>query len=181
MMLDEIIKLDPTFTESSFKSKVDNIFVMLHTSLMTDNLKRVAHFINDKVYEEFEKRLQILNRNSQRQMFDELNVKSTEIENVEITDSKYIITVRLISRYLDYIIDKVSGEYISGDNQERVEKVNILTLEKLRTAQVQSNVRFCPNCGHPMDVNKSGYCEFCHSTYNQENYDWVLTNIETYR
>ena len=39
---------------------------------------------------------------------------------------------------------------------------------------------FCPNCGHPMDVNKSGYCEFCHSTYNQENYDWVLTNIKTY-
>ena len=91
-MLDEIIKLDSTFTESSFKTKVDNIFVMLHTSLMTDNLKRVAHFINDKVYSEFNSRLQELNNNNQRQMFDELNVKSTEIENVEITNDKYIIS-----------------------------------------------------------------------------------------
>lgn len=180
-MLDELIKLDPTFTESSFKTKVDNIFVMLHTSLMTDNLKRVDHFINDKVHKQFNDKLQELNNNNQRQMFDELNVKSTEIKNVEITDDKYIITVELISRYLDYITDKISGEYISGNNYERVERTNILTFEKLRNAQVQTTVRFCPNCGHPIDVNKSGYCEFCHSTYNQEAYDWVLTNIETYR
>ena len=44
---------DPTFTESSFKTKVDNIFVMLHMSLMTDNMKRVDHFIGDEVYKEF--------------------------------------------------------------------------------------------------------------------------------
>ena len=180
-MLDELIKLDPTFTESGFKSKVDNIFVMLHTSLMTDNLKRVDHFISDNVYEEFENKLHVLNNNNQRQMFDELNVKSTEIENVEITDDKYIVTVKLISKYLEYIIDKISGEYISGDNQERVERTNILKLEKLKNAKVQSNVRFCPNCGHSVDVNNSGFCEYCRSTYNQELYDWILTSIETYR
>ena len=39
---------------------------------------------------------------------DELNVKSTEITNIEITDTKYIITVRIISRYMDYIVDKAS-------------------------------------------------------------------------
>ena len=44
--MNELVSLDPTFTESSFKTKVDNIFVMLHISLMTDNLKRVDHFIN---------------------------------------------------------------------------------------------------------------------------------------
>ena len=112
-------------------------------------------------------------------MFDELNVKSTDIINVEITDTKYIITVRLISRYMDYIIDKESSNFKRGNNTSRIEKENILVFEKNRSAKVQGVVRFCPNCGHPMDVNKSGYCEFCHSTYNQENYDWVLTSITT--
>ena len=32
-----------------FKTKVDNIFVMLHMALMTDNMKRVDHFISDAV------------------------------------------------------------------------------------------------------------------------------------
>lgn len=178
--MDELIKLDPTFTESSFKTKVDNIFVMLHMSLMTDNMKRVAHFINDQVYNEFNDRLQTLNSNNERQMFDELNVKSTDIINVEITDEKYIITVRIVSRYMDYIVDKTTNKYKRGNNYSREEKENILVFEKKRSAKIQGIVRFCPNCGHPMDVNKSGYCEFCHSTYNQESYDYVLTSIKTY-
>ena len=176
-MLNELITLDPTFTESSFKTKVDNIFVMLHMSLMTDNMKRVDHFISNEVYEEFTNRLNVLNNNNEKQMFDELNVKSTDIIKVVITPNKYIITVRLISRYMDYIVDKESFNFKRGNNTSRIEKENILTFEKNRNAKVQGVVRFCPNCGHPMDVNKSGFCEYCHSTYNQENYDWVLTNI----
>ena len=178
--MNELINLDPTFTESGFKTKVDNIFVMLHMALMTDNMKRVDHFINDEVYQSFNERLTNLNNNNERQMFDELNVKSTEITNIEITNEKYIVTVKIISRYMDYIVDKTTGKFKRGNNTSRVEKENILVFEKLRSAGVQGVVRFCPNCGHPMDVNKSGYCEFCHSTYNQENYDYVLTNIKTY-
>lgn len=178
--MDELIKLDSTFTESGFKTKVDNIFVMLHMSLMTDNLKRVDHFISDNVYNEFNNRLSILNQNNERQMFDELNVKSTDIIDVQILDDKYIIKVKLISRYMDYIVDKTTMELKRGNNSSRIEKENILIFEKKRSAKVQGVVRFCPNCGHPMDVNKSGHCEYCNSTYNQENYDWVLTSIETY-
>ena len=178
--MDELIKLDPTFTESSFKTKVDNIFVMLHMSLMTDNMKRVKHFINDDVYNEFCGRLDVLNANNERQMYDELNVKSTTITDVEITDDKYIITVNIVSRYMDYIVDKTTNKFLRGNNSSRVEKLNTLVFEKKRSAARQGVIRFCPNCGHPMDVNKSGYCTYCHSTYNQENYDYVLTKITTY-
>lgn len=177
--MNDLINLDPTFTESGFKTKVDNIFVMLHMSLMTDNMKRVEHFLSDNVFNEFSNRLNILNSNNERQMFDELNVKSTDIINVEITDDKYIITVRIISRYMDYIVNKESGKFIRGNNSSRIEKENILTLEKKRNAKTQGMVRYCANCGHPMDVNRTGYCEYCHTTYNQEDYDWVLTNIIT--
>lgn len=172
--------LDPTFTIESFKTKVDNIFVMLHTALMTDNMKRVKHFISDDIYEDFSNRLSILNNNNERQMFDELNVKSTDIVNVEITNDKYIIKVRLVSKYLDYVVDKETNKIKRGDNTIRKELENILVLEKRRNNKVQGVVRFCPNCGHPMDVNKSGFCEYCHSTYNQETYDWVLKSITTY-
>ena len=178
--MNELINLDSTFTESSFKTKVDNIFVMLHMSLMTDNMRRVDHFINDEVYNEFNNRLTILNNNNERQMFDELNVKSTDIINIEILEDKFIITVRLVSRYMDYVVDKTTLKYKRGNNSSRIEKENILIFEKKRSAKIQRVVRFCTNCGHPMDVNKSGYCEFCHSSYNQEDYDWVLTKIITH-
>lgn len=169
--------LDPTFMVETFKTKVDHIFVMLHMGLMTDNMKSVRHFISDAVYKKFSDRLTILNRNNERQMFDELNIKSTDIVNVEIEKDKYIIKVRLISKYLDYVVDKTTNKIKRGDNKTRKELENILILEKRRDTKIQSIVRFCSNCGHSIDVNKSGYCEYCHSTYNQDAYDWVLVSI----
>lgn len=177
--MNDLVNLDPTFTESGFKTKVDNIFVMLHMSFMTDNMKRVEHFLSKGVFDEFSNKLNIFNSNNERQMYDELNVKSTDIIDVEVTDDKYIIIVRLISRYMDYIIDKNSCKYKRGNNQSRVEKENILIFEKKRSAKQQGIVRYCSNCGHPMDVNRTGYCEYCHTTYNQQDYDWILTSIET--
>jgi len=83
-MLNELIRLDNTFSESKFKTKVDNIFVMLHISLMTNNLDRVKHFISNKVFNNFNERLNNLNNNNQIQMFDELNVNSHRIEKTNI-------------------------------------------------------------------------------------------------
>lgn len=178
--MNELIKLDPTFSESKFKTKIDNIFVMLHISLMTKNLSRVDHFISDEVYNEFNERLNNLNQNNQIQMFDELNVKSTEIQNIEITDTEFIIKVKLISRYMDYVIDADSKKLIKGNNTSRIEKTNILTFKKRRNFKIQDSVRKCPSCGANMNVNNTGKCEYCGTIYNTEDYDWILTNITTY-
>lgn len=178
--MNELIKLDPTFSESKFKTKIDNIFVMLHISLMTKNLSRVDHFISDEVYNEFNERLNKLNQNNQIQMFDELNVKSTEIQNIEITDTEFIIKVKLISRYMDYVIDADSKKLIKGNNTSRIKKTNILTFKKRRNFKIQDSVKKCPSCGANMNVNNTGKCAYCGTIYNTEDYDWILTNITTY-
>ena len=48
--IDELVKLDDTFVESEFKSKVNSIFIMLFSSISEGNLNRVRHKISDKVY-----------------------------------------------------------------------------------------------------------------------------------
>ena len=158
--MNELINLDPTFTESAFKTQIDNMFVMLHMSYMTSNLKRVAHFISKDVYEEYEKKLEELNSKNLRQMYDELKVK-------------------LISRYMDYIVDKTTNKLVSGNNKSRVEKTNFLTLEKIRNFKIASIIKKCPNCGASISVNTSGVCPFCRNIYNQSDYSWILTHIET--
>lgn len=178
-MLNELIELDNTFSESKFKTKVDNIFVMLHISIMTNDLERVKHFLSNEVYKNFEERLKYLNNNNQIQMFDELNVKSTEIEDIEINNETFIIKVKLVSRYMDYIIDKNTKKIISGNNSNRIQKDNFLTFTKKRNFKEQEMVRKCPSCGANMDVNNTGKCKYCGTIYNNADYDWILTNIET--
>lgn len=178
-IINEIIKNDKTFNEAAFKSYIDNMFVKIYSAVMYDELDTIRHFISDAVYTNLKSKLDELNQKNLRQMYDELNVKSTEIIDFQLTEEEFIIKVKLISRYLDYFLNKETGDFVSGNNQTRVEKTNILTLTKKRTFLMQKAVRKCPGCGASISVNTKGICEYCGTTYNLEDYDYILTKIMT--
>ena len=177
MTIDELIKEDSSFSESGFIAKVDNTFIMLLTAIMTDNIKRVEHKLSVELFNKYKSLLDELNSNNERQMYDELNVKSTQIQSIEKTDKKYIIKVLLTSRYMDYVVDKSTGDYKRGVNDKRIEKDNYLTFEKNITAKSEGIVKYCPGCGSNVDANSTGVCPYCGTTYDTATYDWVLTDL----
>lgn len=176
-MLNELIKNDTNFNEGSFKSYVANVFVKLFTSVMLDELDNVKHFLSEDVYNQYKSKIDDLNNKGLRQIYDELNVKDSSIIKVSITDTDFIVTVIVTSRYMDYIVDKNSGNFISGNNQYRIEKNYTLIFTKKRNFLQQGVVRKCPGCGASISVNTSGKCEYCGTIYNLEKYDYILTSI----
>lgn len=168
-----------SFLESKFITNVNNIFIQLHLGLTTNNLDKIKHFVNDSVFNTFKARLDNLNNNNQVQMFDEINVKQTSFLEIKELDDKFIAKVNITSRYMDYILDKNTGQKIYGDNTRRIEKENNLTFEKKKNASLQSEARKCHSCGANIDVNANGKCEYCGTIYDLENHDWILTYLET--
>ena len=165
------------FNEAMFKTKVDNIFVKLYTAEMKQDLSDVIHFINDDVRDMFQNRIDENKRLNRRQMYDEINVKSTNIIDRCITDDKEIVEAQIISRYMDYVIDMNTGATIEGDDTRRIEKRNILVFEKKIDSKNIGIVRRCPGCGASMSVNTSGKCEYCGTIFNQEDYDYILVKL----
>jgi len=155
------------------------MFVMLHTAIMLEDLSRVDHFISDEVYSKYKEKIEELQKNNYIKIYDELNVRSTEIIDTDIVDDKIIVKVLIISRYMDYILDKSSGNLVSGNNNSRIEKENYLMFEKRLNAKKLEISRECPNCGANMNINQSGKCEYCGSIFNTEDYDWIITKIES--
>lgn len=168
------------FNEAMFKTKVDNIFVKLFTSIMKGDLSDVDHFISDEVKNKYMTYINELKSRNKRQMYDELNVKDTKILSRKELEDKEVIEVEIISRYMDYIIDIDSGETIKGDDTRRIEKRNILVFEKKNDTKDIKLVRKCPGCGASISVNTSGKCDYCGTIYNLEDYDYILTDIQTY-
>ena len=146
MTVEELVTKDKSFSESGFLAKVDNTYIMILTSIMTENLKRVDHKVGDELYQELTNKLQTLQIKNEIQMYDELNVKDSYIIGIEETENYYEIKVQLISRYMDYQIDKTSREYKSGNNQSRVEKKHVLTFQKKKNTQIEDISRTCPAC-----------------------------------
>ena len=175
--LEELQKKDSTFNESGFKAKVDNIFIMLHSAIMIGNLDRVRHKLSDELIDKYEKLIKDLNSKNMRQMYDEINVKSTEIRSITENEDKYIIEVLLVSRYMEYIVDKTTRKFISGINDHRIEKENLLTFTKKIHAKDEASARKCPGCGANIDANSSGKCAYCGTIYDTVNYDWILEDI----
>ncbi len=175
----ELTKLDSDFTESGFKAKVDNTFIMILSCIIDRNMSRVQHKISDQLEEKYNNIVETLKNNKEIQMYDELNVKNTYIEDINITDTSYIITVKLISRYMDYIIDEDTKKYKRGHNEYRVEKTNYLVFVKRRDAKKMGVIRQCTYCGASIDFNSNGICSFCRKPFDTEKYDWVLTSLET--
>ena len=175
--MDEILKYDPEFTESKFKTYVDNVFIKLHMGVVTKNLEDIKHFVSEEIYNKYQKIVENLNQKHLIQMYDEINVAQTDILNYKVTDTYMIIEVNLISRYLDYLMDE-DGNYISGDTDVRSEKSNHLIFTKKINYKETKTVRKCPGCGASIDVNASGKCDYCGTIYNLEEKDWVLTSIE---
>lgn len=165
------------FNEAIFKTKVDNIFVKVYTSIMKQDLSDVMHFIGESLEKELSNIINNLKKENKRQIYDELNVKDTKIINRKITEDKEVIEVELISRYMDYIIDNETGNTISGDDTRRVERRNILIFEKKLNTRNISIVRKCPGCGASISVNTSGKCAYCGAIFNQEEYDYILVKL----
>ena len=50
-VLDNLIREDSEFSESKFKSKVENEFIQIRMSIVTGKTERIKHFVNDETYE----------------------------------------------------------------------------------------------------------------------------------
>ena len=165
-------------TNSELITKFNNIFIMLHYSIMTNDIERVKHFLSPEMYEKFKKNVENNVRNNEIQMFDELNVKSTEIlENNDLGD-RYQVVVRLVSRYMDYFVDLETGKYKRGINDRRIEKTNILTFEKVKNSISNSSVVTCLNCAANLDINSTGICSYCGQSIDLSEVDYRLVSIQ---
>ena len=98
MSIEELRQKDKNFDESMFLTKVANIFVKLLTSIMRQDMKDVAHFLDPSVRSLAEDKIIKMKSQNKRQMYDELNVKDSKIISIEEGADTYQIKVVLQSR-----------------------------------------------------------------------------------
>lgn len=176
-VLEHLLIEDKNFSEAKFKAKVDNVFIQLYTAVMKQDLQKVRHFLADDVYEKYNNKVIELQNINQIQVYDELNVSGTEIRGIEELEDRFEIRVSLLTKYLDYRIDKTTKKFISGDREVRKEKIVNLKFSKIKNAKELGAARKCTGCGANMDLNKTGVCEYCGSVYILKDYDWILDEI----
>lgn len=172
-MIEEIKQYDSNFSESGFITYINNIFVQVKMGIVLKNLINIKHFVSSNLYEQLEGVVNNLNKRELTQMYDELNVYDTKLLKFSKTAEKLVLEVNLISRALDYQMNK-NGKIVKGNNKRRIEQNNYLTFtKKINTKEIGMMMK-CPSCGATLEVNKSGRCPYCHGIFDLADYNWIL-------
>lgn len=151
-VLEKLINHDPDYAESKFKSKVENTFVQIKLAIVTGKIEKIDHFVNDEIYDKIKQKVEEDKANNRIQIYDELNVSNVEIINIEELSDRFIITVKVHSKALEYFIDRDTRKYLSGDNYIRTERDSFIEYTKMKNAQSYKVVRKCPTCGDRKSV-----------------------------
>ncbi len=174
---DYINNYDKDFDVDTFIAKINNIVIKYFNSITLNEMKKIDHFVSDKVYAMGEKLVQEADKNGNIQMFDEFNIRKSRINKIEVDNEAVYIYVDMNLLYMDYLINKASGIVVKGDNHTRVVHPMTMVFKKYKHAKEQVYVKTCPNCGASLNPNNTGICEYCHSVYDQEDHDWYLEDI----
>lgn len=177
-MLEKLIEDDSNFNLDMFKTKVDNMFILLFLSITNKKLDRVMHFLNQDMRAKYENLIDDLDKRNLIQIYEELNVSETNILEINELKNSYEIKVYIKSKSIDYLIDARTKKFVKGENTRRTEKDNYLTLIKYKNTKKIKLTKKCPGCGANINVNANGKCEYCSAIFDQENYDWVISNVE---
>jgi len=130
MSVDDLVKKDSSFGISNFISAANSIYVMLQSAVMIGNLSRVKSKISDKVLQKYQHIIDEFNSNELRQMYEDINIKKTEVLSITNKDNDYYIQVLITSLAKDYVVDKKNLEYRYGVNNQKISKSNYLTFRK---------------------------------------------------
>lgn len=176
--IENIVSQDPEFSESKFKSKVENEFVQIMLSIMTGKIERIRHFVSDSVYQDIATKVEGDKNSNRIQMYDELNVSDVKILNIQELDDSFQIDVTVHSKALEYYINRATRKFLSGNNKYRLERDNLLVFKKLKDNKNLGNARKCSSCGANIDINRNGKCSYCGSIFKLEKYDWIITKMD---
>lgn len=154
----KLYNYNKTITESELKAKIDSLFMMLCISIMTDNLTRISHLVHDSLLSKYKTMLKKLNSRNHRQMYDLLTIEDTQIESVNEINGKTVITVKLLAKYLDYIVNTKTKSIVHGNNKDRIKKTFYLTLEQ-NDVELNNNYFFCIS--------------------NIKDFNWILIDLKT--
>ncbi|MBQ3408031.1 MAG: TIM44-like domain-containing protein [Clostridia bacterium] len=176
-ILDNLVRQDKDFSESKFKSKVENEFIQIMLSMVSRKTMTIKHFVNDKTYSKIVNKIRNDVNNGRIQIYDELNVAGVDITDIQEDEDCFKIYVVVHSKALEYYLSLATRRYLSGNNTSRTERTTQIVFKKIKDNKELGAARKCPACGANLDINRTGVCSYCGTIIELEHYDWIITDM----
>ena len=173
---------DPSFSEQDMKEWVSNAYVRLQNAWQAKDLSPVRPLMSDALFAQFDSQLGAYRRGHKTNYVERITVTDVSLKGWRQENDEDVIIAVLKTRITDYVKDDRTGNVIGGDPS----RVKLMEYEwaVTRTAGLKSaratgtRAIECPNCGAPIEINKSAICPYCESFIESSEHDWVVAQIK---
>jgi len=178
--MDYYLDLDPGFNRTELEEKLANLYVQMQNCWTEQNIESLRPYFSDGLFAQMERQLAGHRAKGHINHIERIAVLGVNLMGYYQTGTEDHIAAQVRARIVDYVVD-AEGNVISGDRN----KEKIMTYEwdlarpsgQLTTSEEGMTDIHCPNCGAPLNINKSAKCPYCGSVVTVEEHDWVISAI----
>ncbi len=178
----EYNSVDPNFSQPDFCEELSNMYVRFQNAWQNKKLDDVRPCLSDAFYAQVDRQLDAYRKNRQTNRIERISVLGVDPVGWKQENGNDVMVCRLRTRIVDYVVDDSTGNIVRGSNTAEkfmtYEWTLIRTSGRVTGQDAGTNASSCPNCGAPLDLNKSAKCEYCGSIIETDNFDWVLSGIK---
>ena len=180
--LDIIKQSDPLFSEYELKERLAKLYVQMQNCWSNKDITSLRGDFTDSQFARYDRQLQQYRDNHQTSFIERIAVLDVNIRGVKPDNRQDILIVNLSTRIVQYTLDDRTGRVVSGDKtREKFMQYEWTLVRPKGTQTIAQNKDFalnCPNCGAPLNINKSAQCPYCGSIVSTVAHDWVIAEIK---
>lgn len=180
--ISEYTAIDEGFSEAELKEKLSNLYVRMQQCWQNKNIEELRPFFTDSFYSQMEMQLKGIIDAKQTNHIERIAVLSVELEGFTQSETEDKIYAEIKTRIIDYTLDDKTGNVVSGS--KTAEKFMTYEWELTRPTgkktvrSEETKAVNCPNCGAPVEINKTARCPYCGSIITTENDEFVINTIK---
>lgn len=161
------------FVFERFKDYVD-----IQNAWMEFDYDVLSNKTTNELYNQYLMQLETLKAKGQKNVMNSFTYVKGKVTNIEKTDNQLAVTVEIVTRFYDYIINQKDEKILRGDDYKKVTLHYQMTFVKSTKKSITTH---CPNCGAKLKKTSTNVCEFCKTTITKESKEWLLAEKKSIR
>ena len=146
-------------------------YVDIQNAWMEFDYNVLGNKTTNELYNQYLMQLETLKAKGQKNVMNSFTYVKGKVTNIEKTDNQLAVTVEIVTRFYDYIINQKDEKILRGDDYKKVTLHYQMTFVKSTKKSITTR---CPNCGAKLKKTSTNVCEFCKTTITKESDEWLL-------
>ena len=161
---------DETMEEFILKRFQD--YLAVQYAWMEFKYDMLSNKTTNELYNQYQMQLETLKVKGQKNVMKDFLYVDGMITDISKVNNQTVVTVEIITRFYDYIINENSKVIIRGTDSKKISMHYRLVFVKDDNSPTPTH---CPNCGAELKKTSTNVCEFCRTKITKETEDWLLS------